>query len=229
MRRLINNCCNLALSVVNSNEWREVEKRTLAFVCFIFSTMSITFLHIATASHRSYLNFILPTSRLDKSITSLISLSNSSEFCWIISLHCFRVSLSMDSSVRMEEKPDNALDGVVTQLCSCWKGKGSLSGWNFLLAFSLFPVPAVIGAVFYFLVWPKGWKIQSVWLWIGWWTSSSRGLSSVCLSCPVHFYLFGRGCAIHWFGEYNSLRPKSLCTYWIFHKLHMLPCCFPLV
>ena len=46
MRRLINNCCNLALSVVNSNEWREVEKRTLAFVCFIFSTMSITFLHI---------------------------------------------------------------------------------------------------------------------------------------------------------------------------------------
>ena len=112
IRRLINNCCNLALSVVSSNEWREVEKRTFAFVCFIFSTMSITFLHIVTASHRSYLNFILPTSRLDKSITSLISLSNSSEFCWIISLHCFRVSLSMDSSVRMEEKPDNALSGV---------------------------------------------------------------------------------------------------------------------
>ena len=110
--RLISTCCRRALSVVSFSESREVENRTSAWVCFIFSTMSMTFLHSATISHSLNLNCIFPISRLDKSITSLISLSSSSEFCWMISLHCCFVSLSMDSSVRIAEKPDKALSGV---------------------------------------------------------------------------------------------------------------------
>ena len=110
--RLISTCCRRALSVSSSKESRGVEKRTSAWVCFIFSTISMTFLHSPTASHILNLNVIFPISRLDKSITSLINFSNSSEFCWIISLHCFLVSSSMDSSVRMVEKPDKALSGV---------------------------------------------------------------------------------------------------------------------
>lgn len=96
--RLISTCCRRALSVSSSKESRGVEKRTSAWVCFIFSTISMTFLHSPTASHILNLNVIFPISRLDKSITSLINFSNSSEFCWIISLHCFLVSSSMDSN-----------------------------------------------------------------------------------------------------------------------------------
>lgn len=76
--------------------------------------MSIAFLHVAAASHRSYLNFILPTSRLDRSITLSISLNSSFEFYWITSPHCLRALLSIDSSVRMEERPGDALNGVWT-------------------------------------------------------------------------------------------------------------------
>ena len=65
-----------------------------------------------TTSCFAMLNCILPNSRLDKSITSLMSFNNSSEFCRITSLHWRRVSLSNPSSVSSEEKPESAFNGV---------------------------------------------------------------------------------------------------------------------
>ena len=89
-----------------------VTKRTSACVCFTFSTVSTTLRQMTTASLSFKLNVSFPTSTLERSITSLISLRRSSEFCCIISLHCWRVSLSMESSVRMAEKPERAFRGV---------------------------------------------------------------------------------------------------------------------
>lgn len=81
MRRLIRTCCKRESSVNRGKVSNVVRKRTPACVCFTFSTVSMTFRQIMTASHSLKLNVSFPISRLDRSMTSLMSLSSSSEFC----------------------------------------------------------------------------------------------------------------------------------------------------
>ena len=110
--RLIRTCCRRESSVSMGISSSSVVNVSSACVCFTLFTVSITFLQMLTASCCAIQNCSLPNSRLDRSITSLISFSNSSEFCWITSLHWRRVSSSSPSSVNRDEKPDNALSGV---------------------------------------------------------------------------------------------------------------------
>ena len=85
--RLIRTCCRRESSVSMGISSSSVVNVSSACVCFTLFTVSITFLQMLTASCCAIQNCSLPNSRLDRSITSLISFSNSSEFCWITSLH----------------------------------------------------------------------------------------------------------------------------------------------
>ena len=110
--KFIKTCCRRESSVSISMLSSSVVKYISAWVCLILLTVSATFLQMLTTSYRPMLNCIFPNSRLDRSITSLMSFSNNSEFCRITSLHWRRVSSSSPSSVSRDEKPERALSGV---------------------------------------------------------------------------------------------------------------------
>ena len=111
-KKQMTKCGSIVSSVSMYNSSSDVSNNNSACVCFTLPTVSVTFRQVATASCSAMLNCIFPNSRLDKSITSLINFSRSSEFCWMMSVHCLRVESSKPSSVSNAEKPDRALRGV---------------------------------------------------------------------------------------------------------------------
>lgn len=112
--KFIRTCCRRESSVSISMLSSSVAKCISAWVCFTLLTVSVTFRQMVTMSCLAMLNCILPNSRLDKSITSLMSFNNNSEFCKMTSLHWRRVSSSRLSSVSSEEKPERAFRGYVS-------------------------------------------------------------------------------------------------------------------